>query len=67
MAADRATSRMVAIWGLAAQQAAGRGSRVAVADVCLAAVTAVAVSGAGLTVVTQAWAVHLMCVTDEIS
>jgi hypothetical protein len=58
---------MVAIWDLVARQAAGRGERVSVQDVCAAAVAAIQVSGAGLTAVSGAGAVHLMCVTDEFS
>ena len=58
---------MVAIWDLVARQAAGRGARVSVRDVCAAAIAAIPASGAGLTAVSGAGAVHLMCVTDEFS
>ena len=58
---------MVAIWDLVARQAAGRGARVSVRDVCAAAIAAIPASGAGLTAVSGAGAAHLMCVTDEFS
>ena len=58
---------MVAIWDLVARQAARRGGRASMQDVCAAAVAAIQVSGAGLTAVTRAGAVHVMCVTDETS
>jgi hypothetical protein len=67
MAADSAASRMVAIWALVARQAASRGGRPSMQDLCAAAVAAIQVSGAGLMAVTRTGAVHLMCVTDEIS
>jgi hypothetical protein len=67
MAADSAASRMVAIWDLVARQAARRGGRASMQDVCAAAVAAIQVSGAGLTAVSRAGAVHVMCVTDETS
>jgi hypothetical protein len=67
MAADYVASRVVSIWRLVAQQAASRGGGVSVADVCAAAVAEVAVSGAGLIVVTRPGAVHVMCVTDKTS
>ena len=57
---------MVAIWDLVARRAASRNARVAVQDVCAAAVAAIPVSGAGLLAVTPAGAIHVMCVTDEI-
>jgi hypothetical protein len=49
-----------------AEQAALRGERISVTDVCTAAVAAVAVSGAGLTA-RRTMAGHVMCVTDELS
>ncbi len=67
MAPDSAASRMVTIWGLVARQAAGRGGRASVQDVCAAAVAAIQVSGAALMTVSRAGAVHVMCVTDELS
>jgi ANTAR domain-containing protein/GAF domain-containing protein len=54
------------IWGLVARQAADRGGRVSAADVCTAAVAALAVTGAWLSATNaQAW--HLMQVTDNVS
>jgi len=67
MPADRSASRMVGVWDLVAQQAAGRRARVSVADVCAAAVAATGVSGAALTAVIRAGSVHLMYATDQIS
>jgi hypothetical protein len=58
---------MVTIWAMVAAQAAGRGARTSVADVCAAAVSKVAVSGAGLIAMTQAGTVHVICVTDAAS
>jgi ANTAR domain len=62
-----AASRAALIWGLVAEQAAGRGGQVSAVDVCAAAVEALPVSGAW--VVTQSAAVvsHVMGVTDEVS
>jgi hypothetical protein len=62
-----AGSRPGRIWGLVAQQAAGRGGRVTAADVCAAAVAAVEVSGAWLSAATGTEAGHLMQVTDDVS
>jgi ANTAR domain len=59
--------RAVRLWGLVAEQAATRGEGVSVADVCAAAVTAVAASGAALTAASKARADHVMYVTDEVS
>jgi hypothetical protein len=58
---------MVAIWALVARQAGSRGGRPSMQDLCAAAVAAIQVSGAGLMAVTRTGAVHVMCVTDEIS
>jgi ANTAR domain len=58
---------MVTIWGLVARQAVGRGGRASVQDVCAAAVAAIQVSGAALMTVTPPGAVHVLCVTDELS
>jgi hypothetical protein len=60
-------SRPGRIWGLVAAQAASRGGRVSAADVCAAAVAAVGVTGAWLSVASGADAGHLMRVTDEVS
>jgi ANTAR domain len=54
------------VWGLIAEQAAARGGRVSVADVCAAVVPAVAVTGAWLSAGLDAQAGHLMQVTDEV-
>jgi ANTAR domain len=62
-----ADSRAASIWAIVAARAADRGGPVSVADVCAAAVAAVAVSGAGLTAATMARPGHVMCVTDEVS
>ena len=58
---------MIAIWALVARQAGSRGGRPSMQDLCAAAVAAIQVSGAGLMAVTRTGAVHVMCVTDEIS
>jgi hypothetical protein len=60
-------NRLARIWGLVAEQAAGRGGRVAAGDACAAAVTAVAVTGAWLSAASGSEAGHLMRVTDEVS
>jgi hypothetical protein len=60
------TDRAALVWGLVAGQAAGRGGRVAAADVCAAAVEALPVSGAWVMAQRAAGAGHLMCVTDEV-
>jgi ANTAR domain len=59
-------NRLAGIWGLVAEQAAGRGDRVTAGDVCAAAVAAVEVTGAWLSA-SGAQAGHLMQVTDEVS
>jgi hypothetical protein len=60
-------NRLARIWGLVAEQAAGRGGRVAAADVCAAAAAAVEVTGAWLSAASGPAAGHLMQVTDEVS
>lgn len=67
MAAESGAGRMVTIWELVAQRAAGRGSRASVQDVCVAAVATIQLSGVGLVAVSRAGTVHVMCVTDEFS
>jgi hypothetical protein len=52
---------------LVAEQAARRGARVAVVDVCAAAVAALPVGGAGLSAMSRAAPSHPMCSTDDIS
>ncbi|MFI1105647.1 ANTAR domain-containing protein [Streptomyces melanogenes] len=52
---------------LVAEQAALRGGRVGVVDVCTAAVAALPVDGAGLTAMSQTAASHPLCSTDDIS
>ena len=60
-------NRLARIWGLVAEQAAGRGGRVAAADVCAAAAAADEVTGAWLSAASGPAAGHLMQVTDEVS
>ena len=60
-------NRLARIWGLVAEQAAGRDGRVAAGDVCAAAVAAVEVTGAWLSAASGSQAGHLMQVTDEVS
>ncbi len=59
-------SRPARIWGLVAAQAADRGGRVSAADACTAAVAAVGVTGAWLSVADGADTGHLMRVTDAV-
>jgi hypothetical protein len=59
--------RLGRVWGLVAEQAAGRGGRVSAADVCAAVVPGVQVTGAWLSAAPDAQAGHLMQVTDEVS
>jgi hypothetical protein len=66
-AARMTDSRAVGLWDLVAQQAATRGAGVSVADVCAAAVAAVAASGAALAAGSPVSAGHVICVTDEVS
>jgi ANTAR domain len=54
------------IWGLVAGQAAARGGRVSVIDVCAAVVPGVQVSGAWLSAALDAQAGHLLQATDEV-
>jgi ANTAR domain len=60
-------NRLGRIWGLVAEQAAGRGGRVSAGDVCAAAVAGVQVTGAWLSAARGGEAGHLMRVTDEVS
>src|SRR6266404_2238788 len=60
-------SRPARVWGLVAGQAARRGGRVSAADVCVAAVAAVEVTGAWLVTSNGVKPGHLMRVTDEVS
>jgi hypothetical protein len=59
--------RLGRVWGLVAEQAAGRGGRVSVADVCAAVVPGAAVTGAWLSAALESEAGHLMQVTDEVA
>lgn len=52
---------------LVAEQAARRGARVGVMDVCTAAVTSLPVGGAGMSAMSPAAASHPLCSTDDIS
>jgi hypothetical protein len=52
---------------LIAEQAARRGARVSVVDVCAAAVVALPVGGAGLSAMSRTTASHPLCSTDDIS
>jgi hypothetical protein len=67
LAAQVTPSRQGRIWGLVAEQAAGRGGRVSAADVCAAVVPGVQVTGAWLSAARVAEPGHLMRVTDEVS
>ncbi|WP_055700259.1 ANTAR domain-containing protein [Streptomyces silaceus] len=60
-------SRSSRIRVLVAEQAALRGGRVGVVDVCTAAVAALPVGGAGMSAMSPATASHPLCGTDEIS
>ncbi|KFG00914.1 hypothetical protein IQ62_10510 [Streptomyces scabiei] len=64
MGPDRRSDR---IRLLVAEQAARRGARVGVADVCTAAVAALPVGGAGLSAMSRTAASHPLCSTDDIS
>jgi hypothetical protein len=55
------------VWELVAEQAARRSGRVSAADVCVAMVPQVQVTGAWLSAAPDAQAGHLMQVTDELS
>jgi hypothetical protein len=61
------TGRLGRIWGLVAEQAAGRGGRVSAGDVCAAIVPGVLVTGAWLSAGWADGAGHLVRVTDEVS
>jgi hypothetical protein len=63
----RSDSRSARIQVLVAEQAARRGARVGVVDVCTAAVTALPVGGAGLSAMSRTAASHPLCSTDDIS
>lgn len=52
---------------LVAEQAALRGARVGVVDVCTAAVAALPVGGAGVSAMSRTAASHPLCSTDDIS
>jgi hypothetical protein len=62
-----AGDRLGKIWGLVAEQAAGRDGPVSAGDVCAAAVYGVQVTGAWLSATNGADAGHLMQVTDKVS
>ncbi|MFD9436052.1 ANTAR domain-containing protein [Streptomyces sp. NPDC060002] len=62
-----ADSRSGRIQLLVAEQAARRGARVGVVDVCTAAVAALPVAGAGLSAMSRTAASHPLCSTDDIS
>ncbi|MEU1038110.1 GAF and ANTAR domain-containing protein [Streptomyces sp. NPDC005551] len=59
--------RTARITSLVAEQAAIRGARVAVVDVCTAAVAALPVGGAGVSAMSDTEACHPLCSTDEVS
>ncbi|WP_369273537.1 ANTAR domain-containing protein [Streptomyces sp. R11] len=63
----RSESRSARIQALVAEQAALRGARVGVVDVCTAAVAALPVGGAGLSAMSKSAASHPLCSTDDIS
>ncbi|MER6785814.1 ANTAR domain-containing protein [Streptomyces sp. NPDC000658] len=63
----RADSRSARIQVLVAEQAARRGAPVGVVDVCTAAVAALPVGGAGVSVMSDGAASHPLCGTDDIS
>ncbi|WP_405873161.1 ANTAR domain-containing protein [Streptomyces sp. NBC_00005] len=63
----RSDSRSARIQALVAVQAARRGARVGVVDVCTAAVAALPVGGAGLSAMSRTAASHPLCSTDDIS
>jgi hypothetical protein len=60
-------SRSARIQALVAEQAALRGARVGVVDVCTAAVAALPVGGAGVSAMSRTAASHPLCSTDDIS
>jgi hypothetical protein len=63
----RSDSRSARIQALVAVQAARRGARIGVLDVCTAAVAALPVGGAGLSAMSRTAASHPLCSTDDIS
>ncbi|MCX4576477.1 GAF and ANTAR domain-containing protein [Streptomyces sp. NBC_01571] len=63
----RPDSRSARIQVLVAEQAARRGARVGVVDVCAAAVAALPVGGAGLSAMSVSAASHPLCSTDDVS
>ena len=63
----RANGRSARVQVLVAEQAARRGARAGVVDVCTAAVAALPVGGAGLSAMSRAAASHPLCSTDDIS
>ncbi|MER5469066.1 ANTAR domain-containing protein [Streptomyces sp. NPDC002935] len=63
----RSRSRSARIQTLVAEQAARRGARVGVVDVCTAAVAALPVGGAGLSAMSGSAASHPLCSTDDVS
>ncbi|MDQ0947336.1 hypothetical protein QFZ24_001259 [Streptomyces phaeochromogenes] len=63
----RPDSRSTRIQVLVAEQAARRGARAGVVDVCAAAVAALPVGGAGLSAMSRTAASHPLCSTDDIS
>ncbi|WP_405725340.1 GAF and ANTAR domain-containing protein [Streptomyces sp. NBC_01537] len=62
-----AGSRSARIQGLVAEQAARRGARVGVVDVCAAAVAALPVGGAGVSAMSRTAVSHPLCSTDDVS
>ncbi|MFI1401121.1 ANTAR domain-containing protein [Streptomyces sp. NPDC020681] len=62
-----AQGRSVRIRVLVAEQAALRGARVGVVDVCTAAVASLPVGGAGVSAMSRTAASHPLCSTDDIS
>ncbi|WP_338897046.1 GAF and ANTAR domain-containing protein [Streptomyces sp. TG1A-60] len=60
-------SRSTRIRMLVAEQAARRGARVGVVDVCTAAVAALPVCGAGLSAMSKGAPSHPLCSTDDVS
>ncbi|SED98334.1 ANTAR domain-containing protein [Streptomyces sp. 2231.1] len=60
-------SRSARIQALVAEQAALRGARVGLLDVCTAAVAALPVGGAGVSAMSRGRASHPLCSTDSVS
>ncbi|MEU2623263.1 GAF and ANTAR domain-containing protein [Streptomyces sp. NPDC007157] len=60
-------SRSARIQALVAEQAALRGARVGLLDVCTAAVTALPVGGAGVSAMSRGRASHPLCSTNSVS